>query len=277
MKYILFIFIIAVGMIACSKSNNLSTSNNGSKLTAISSDSAGAWKFGYMGDLITSLRPDTDLNQYGASANIQYMTTDSIKYVMVNFFPDPSNYTIIYSLTSSNLPLQIDKSNNIGGTEHKYNIAKFSYLANTDLLDSVLFNHYNDTIIFKCAYTGENITAITETEVSNNKNSIISSFNFSYVATPNIFRDADPLLYIYEYPQTALWAQSMVVAVFFSETFSASTFNIVTTSGITNGAWNQDSIRSKMTYSLNANGKITKEAFDNEIFEGLAGKRYSYQ
>jgi hypothetical protein len=46
---------------------------------------------------------------------------------------------------------------------------------------------------------------------------------------------------------------------------------------ITNGAWNQDSIRSKMIYTLNANGKIAEEVFDNEIFEGLAGKRYFYK
>jgi len=277
MKYILFIFIIASGMISCRKSNNLSTSNDGSKLTAISSDSAGAWKFEYTGNLITSLGPDTDLNHYGNTANIQYINTDSIQYVTVNFFPDPSNYTIRYSLTSSKLPLQIDQSDNVGGTEHKYNIAKFSYLPNTDLLDSVLFNDYNNLIIFKCTYTGKNITVVTETEVSNNINLVIGTFNFTYSATPNIFRYTDSLIYIYTYPQMALWAQSMVVAAFFAETFSVSTFNSVTTGGITNGAWNQDSISSKMTYTLNADGKVTEEAFDNEIFEDLAGKRYYYQ
>lgn len=265
-------------MIACRKSNNLSTSNNGSKLTAISSDSAGAWKFGYTGNFITSLMPDTDLNLYGTMANIQYVNTNSIQNVTVNFFPDPSNYTIAYSVTSSKLPLRIEQSYIFNGTEYKSDIADFSYLLNTDLLDSVILNPGgNGPIIFKFTYADQNITGVTERQVSNNENVVIGTFSFTYSATPNIFRNTDSLLYIYTYPQTALRAQSMVVAVFFAETFSASTFNTVTTSGITNGAWNQDSISSKMIYTLNANGKIIEEAFDNKIFEGLAGKRYFYQ
>ena len=83
MKYILLIFMI-VSVIACRKNDNLSSSNNGSKLTAISSDSAGAWRFGYTGDLITSMVADTSLRPYGFNASIQYSHTGSIDYVTVN-------------------------------------------------------------------------------------------------------------------------------------------------------------------------------------------------
>jgi hypothetical protein len=255
-------------VIACRKNDNLSSSNNGSKLTAISSDSAGAWRFGYTGDLITSMVADTSLRPYGFDASIQYSHTGSIDYVTVN--------SMTYSLTSLKLPSQIYETETVGGTEQKHDIATFTYLPNTGLLDSVLLNHYIDTIIFKFTYTGENITTVTETQVSNNERFALGSFNYTYSATPNIFRQADPLLYIYAYPQTALFAQSMVVATFFAETFSASTFSSITTSGATNSAWGQDSMTGNMTYTVNANGKVTGEVFDNEIFKALAGKKYYY-
>jgi hypothetical protein len=69
----------------------------------------------------------------------------------------------------------------------------------------------------------------------------------------------------------------MVIAAFFAETFSASTFNCVTTSGITSNGWIESSLKSKMIYHLNSHGKVTAETFSSNVFEGGAGKEYLYE
>ncbi len=276
MKHSLLIFMCALEIIACRKSNSPDAGNNGSRLTAISSDSAGAWQFVYTGNLITDLAPDTAISRYGTNANIQYLNTDTIQYVTVDFY-DVNNYKIIYALASSKLPLHIDESYFVNGVQYHSNIAEFIYLPGTDLLDSVIVNtNVNAPIIFKFTYTGKNITSVVETQVYNNNSYLLSTFNYTYDNKPNVFRNTDSLLYIYTYPMTALRAQSMVVAAFFAETFSASKFNNISTDGITNGAWNQNLFGSKMTYTKNAAGKITEEIFTDEVFEGLAGKKFYY-
>jgi|GEM_PF-2323237 len=284
MKYKLLIFISVSTVIACRKSNNLDASDNGSKLIAISNDSAGEWRFGYTGNFITGIIEDTTPYRDGRkTANIQYTNTGSIQIVTI-IFPDSSSY--IYSLSYSKLPLRIDQSNYIDGIEHNSNFMDFSYFPSTDLLDSVIVNGVtlpllngvsNGHIIFKFIYTGQNITNITESIAdSNNQNVVLSTSDFTYSATPNIFRHTDSLLYIYTYPQIPSWGQPQDIAVFFAETFSASTFNSVTTSDVNNGIGDLISISSKMVYSLNANGRIIQEAFDSG-FEGIVGKRYYYQ
>ena len=71
--------------------------------------------------------------------------------------------------------------------------------------------------------------------------------------------------------------QAMVSASFFAETFSASTFNSIHVSGTTSDYVFPNNQTSTMTASVNANGKIIAETFSDPVFEGLAGKKYTYQ
>lgn len=278
MKYFSIILIFIVGIISCRKNNFSSrTKNVESKLNAIYSDSAGAWKFGYTNELITSLSPDTEIAQYGNTANIQYVQADPIQYVKLNFTADPTSFFLRFLLTPSKLPLQIDQGYFAGGTEHSAEFAKFIYVKNTNLLDSVIVKVYSGlSIIFKIIYTNQNIINITETSIYDGQRLATGTFNFSYIGVPNIFRHTDSLLYIYSYPQTVFYAQPMVIPAFFAETFSVSTFNSISISSIPGNLWGQDPVISKMTYVLNEDEKITEENFSNEIFEDLAGKKYYY-
>src|ERR1035437_5560206 len=277
MKYLFFVFICAIITISCRKGDNLRTSNNGTRLMAVSNDSAGTWKFGYTDNSITSIARDSNRTIHSFIDYLQYTTINSVQYVTLTSVQDTFNYSESYTLTSSKLPLSIDAMYTINGVKHTTNVAKFFYQQNTDLLDSVLYHPGSSLFVFKVIYTGKNITEITENQISNNQSAVINTFNFTYGTTPNVFLNTDSLLYIYTYPHTALFAQPMVIAAFFAETFSASTFDSITTSGITNAGWNQVTISSRMMYTLNADGKITEEAFNNNIFEFLAGKKYYYQ
>jgi hypothetical protein len=101
----------------------------------------------------------------------------------------------------------------------------------------------------------------------------------TYGNTPNVFRHTDSLLYIYSYPASVFELQPELITAFFAETFSTATFNSLTTGGILGGQWNGEaysSFSSHMTYTLNADGKVTAEIFDT-FFNNIAGKRYYYK
>ncbi len=272
MKHILILFISALIISSCLKSSGLP--GNGTKLMAISNDSAGAWQFGYTGNYITSIGPDPSLsppyNQWDVqTCSIQYTNLNSFEYVSLSFVEDTLNWTINYTLTPSKLPLRIAGDIN----------AEFIYLPNTNLLDSVILYSGSDQLIFNVTYTGQNITEVTESQVLNNQNTVIGTYTYTYTTTPNVFRQTDSLLYIYSYPQTP-FDQSPVIAAFFAETFSASTFDSLCTYGPINYTGViTDTISGKMTYSLNADGKITEESFGNNYanFCELAAKKYYYQ
>jgi hypothetical protein len=280
MKHFPVIFICLLGITACRKSNNVSTENNGTRLTSIIRDSAGTFDFIYSNNLIKSVMrslPNADPPGIAYDTLIfENLNTDSNQLVSVKYSSNLAEYSISYLLTSSKLPLRVFYTDS--GIVRDY--ARFIYFPNTDILDSVILNSaYNNSenILFRFNYTGQNISRITEWQISSTQNLQVAAFDFTYDTKANIFRQTDPLLYIYSYPFTPFGTQPMVIASFFAETFSASTFNSVTTSGITNVAWNQNSISSKMTYHVNANGKVTAETFSNAIFEGLTGKKYLYQ
>lgn len=282
------IFIGSFTMIACRKNGDLSSSRveGKSKLIAMSNDSLGGWDLMYTGNSVSRIQPDSGLVPYGdySSAlinffdSIQYLNTDSFQYVSVYMSSDTFHSAMTYTLTPSKLPLSIDYSYSVGGIEMKVNGAKFFYHLNSDILDSVIIDDNNGPIIFAFTYNNQNITEVKESQVYDNQKMELETYDFTYGTTPNVFRQTDSLLYIYSYPQTAFYAQPMVIAAFFAETFSAATFNSVTATGILNEAWGSDAaISSNMNYSLNEDGKITEESFNSYLFEGLAGIKYYYQ
>lgn len=293
MKYIPVIFICLLGIAACRKSNHTSAENNGIILKSIISDSAGTLNFGYNligfgNNLITSMN-QSFLTQQGSASTIdgstsvvQYTNIDSNQLVTVGFFTNSTAYSINYLLTWSKLPLKIFNTYTEDGIMHSSELANFIYFPNTDILDSVIYNRRysadtSERIIFKFNYSGQNITQITASQISSTQTLVIGTFDFTYSLTANVFRQTDPLLYIYSYPYSVFHAQPMVIASFFAETFSLSTFNSITISGIISGAWPQNSLSSKMDFHLNSNGKVTAEIFSNNIFESLAGKKYLYE
>jgi hypothetical protein len=273
MKYIPLIFICVLGIAACRKSNDSLVGNNGSRLISIVSDSAGTLDFEYSNNVITTMHQHL-ANRGGAPALIHYTNTDSGQIVSVGF--PGIDYSYNYKLKSSKLPLLIFLNQKDTAIIHQKDLAEFIYLPGTDILDSVVYNS-TGKIVYKFTYSGQDIIRITDWQMSSTQNREVATFDFTYGTTANIFRQTDPLLYIYSYPYTAFSAQPMVIAAFFAETFSKSTFTSITTSGITSSGWNQNSISSKMTYHLNSNGKVTSETFSNSIFEFLVGKRYVYE
>lgn len=288
MKNIPVIFFCLLAITACRKGNHSSVDNNGTRLTSIVTDSAGTFDLTYTNNLITGVTErqfshDGSIFSIDSSRwTVQYSDTVSNQLVSLNVFADSHQYSLNYILTSSRLPSLIFSIYKEGNIMKYGELCKFIYFANTDILDSVIQNYSNafdpsEKKIFKFKYSNQNITEITESEVSPSKNLVIATFDFTYGTAANIFRQTDPLLYIYSYPLTVFGTQPMVIAAFFAETFSLSTFNSITTSGITTGAWFQNSISSKMNYQLNAHGKVTEEIFSNNIFQGLAGKKYLYE
>ena len=287
----MIIFIGSFTLIACRKNGDLSSSHNEgkSKLIAMSNDSLGGWDLIYTGNSVTGIKADSALVQYGNYSefldtsllySFQYINTGSSQFVAVNLSPYNPLYQSVmtYTLTPSKLPLSIDYSYSVGGIEKKSNGARFFYHLNSDILDSVIISANNGLIIFTFTYDNQNISKLTESHVYNDQKMELETYDFTYGATPNIFRQTDSLLYIYKYPVTAFYAQPMVIAAFFAETFSAATFNSVTATGILNEAWGSGAaISSNMNYSLNADGKIAEESFNNSIFEGLAGIKYYYK
>lgn len=288
MKKIPVIFFCLLGMTACRKDDHSSVENNGTRLTSILTDSAGTFDFTYTNNLITGVKESNfsqdgpTFSSYSSTWTVHYSDTGSNQLVSVNFFANSYQYSIGYILTPSKLPLRIFSTYTENNITRSDDLANFTYLPNTDILDSVVENFRSspDTSekkVLKFDYSGQNITEIKEWQISSTQKLLIATFDFTYGTAPNIFRQSDPLLYIYSYPLTAFVAQPMVIAAFFGETFSLSTFNSITTSGITSSAWLQNAIRSKMNYQTNSYGKVTAEIFSNDIFQGLAGKKYLYE
>ena len=288
MKHVSFIFICLIGITACHKSQYSATESNGTQLTSIGSDSAGTLNFQYSNNLITSFK-QTFSTQNGSNSTvddphsiIQYTNADSNQLISVTFIPNPTDYSINYLLSSSKLPLRIFNTYTENGIVQSSYLVKFMYSPNTDILDSVIYSypHYADPlagVVYKFTYSGQNITTITASQVSSTQKVVIATFDFTYGTAANVFRQTDPLLYIYSYPSSVFHAQPMVIAAFFAETFSRSTFESITTSGITSSGWQPNPITSKMEYHLNSNGKVTAETFSNPVFEFLAGKKYIYE
>jgi hypothetical protein len=273
MKSTLAMLLCIFGMIACRKSNASLVAGSGSRLTGIFVDSPGIiLNLGYTGDQITSMGRNY-------ATNIEYTDTNATQYVILHFYPDSLDYSITYALTTSKLPLRIDEHSFYGGSTYANNIAKFVYSQSTDLLDSVIAfpdKPYYGPLIFKFTYTGQNITQVTESQISNSIRYSIDTFNFTYSNTPNVFRYTNSLLYIYTDPISVFHAQPPFVASFFAETFSASTFNSMTISNA-GFAWAGYTGTYTMNFTLNAEGRITEESFLTGSQASFADKKYYYQ
>ena len=259
---------IAATAIACHKSPPPS------KLVSISSDSTGAWDYTYTGDQITGITADPASNpHYPGYAQVRYTDSAGQRYVNVLDFGDSVSY--LYALNKEGMPTQISVASEIPGYACVLGI--FIYQPGTDLLDSVIYcpdGSYQYT--FKIAYTGQNITGITERYISSSQSFIFNTYNFTYNNTANVFRKTDPLLYIYTYPSSALGAQPMVVAAFFAETFSANTVDSINLYSTNFDSGRPGAYSTGVTCMTNADGKISAEVFSEFVFEWLAGKAYVY-
>lgn len=180
--------------------------------------------------------------QFNFFDSIQNLNTGSFQYEEVMMLSDSFHEVIAdtfhnvttYTFTSSKLPPRVDYSYSADGLEKKSSGPRFFYHLNSNILDSVTLVAYNVPIIFTFTYNNHNISKLTESHLYNNQKMELETYDFTYGATPNIFRQTDSLLYIYKYPLTGPYAQPMVIAAYFAETFSASTFNSVTAKGILN-------------------------------------------
>jgi hypothetical protein len=275
MKYISVIFLFSLGIGACRKSNDSSVENNGRRLTSIVWDSAGTLDFAYNNNVITGIRETYPISLPVDNSTVQYANTGSNELVSVAHVNSGSpSYSFNYKLNSSKLPLLITESyTDSSGTTHVDNIAEFTYVPNTDILDSV-DNPYRDTVnfIYKFDYSGQNISKITEWQKTPTRDLQVATFQFTYDSTENVFRQTDSLLYIYNYPNTVISGATMVIASFFAETFSKSTFNSMATWELTNGLSPYNSY--KITHRVNSKGKITSETFINDLFVSI--KKYTY-
>jgi hypothetical protein len=277
MKEFFFICLCVTGMVSCSKPRSSTSFDNGKKLIAIECDSAGSWEFGYAGNLIAKMSQDTTV---AGGSSIQYTDSGSDQLVTVFSTYDSISYPIIYTVSAAKLPLTIDQPYTYGGTPYLEE-ADFIYFPMTSLLDSVTLTLYGggNTQLqntYKFTYTDQNITQIDMNLVSGNVSYGIGSVAVAYSHSANIFRHTDSLLYIYAYPGTVFQAQPMLIAAFFAETFSASTFNGISLSGLITEAYQNDT-SSKMTYTLNQDGKLIAETFDDFIFAFVVGKKFVYK
>ena len=267
MKYLVVSISIFL-LVSCQKHNDSNASgNNGRKLKSISSDSAGVIKLVYTGDSITGI------------SGIQTATLQHLKYgdtpCVSLSFGDEEGFK--YLLNSFKLPVKIIYYHITNGIEINTDYAYFFYHNNTNLLDSANVYYGGGCLVFKPTYSGNNISRMEESYLYSTQKTIVANFSYTYSNENNIFQKTDSLLYIYSYPVTAMDRQAMVSAAFFAETFSANTFNSIHVSGITSDYVFPNNQTTTMTTSVNANGKIVAETFSDRMFEGLAGKKYTYQ
>lgn len=268
MKYLFLASISIFLLVSCKRNNDLTASgNNGKKLKSISSDSAGVFEFAYSGDTITSISG----NQ---AATIQYLKYGDTQCVYLSFGYKEG---IKYYLNTFKLPIKIISINSTNGVEVNSDYATFFYHNDTNLLDSVIVYDLGYKIVFKTTYSGNNISGIEESYVSATQTTVVANYSYTYGNENNVFLKTDSLLYIYSSPVTGMVTQAMVSASYFAETFSASTFDSIHVSGITSDYVFPNNQTSTMTPSVNASGKIVAETFSDPVFEGLAGKKYTYQ
>jgi hypothetical protein len=270
MKYIPVIFVCLLAC-ACHKSDNR-MATNGTRLTSITSDSAGIISFGYSNNLITSITERYPNRMAPDGSSVVYYTNPVSNHLISVGSPGNS---FNYKLNSSDLPLLISDSYiDSGGIVHESNVAEFIYLPNTDILDSVN-KFYSDTLnfVYKFEYSGENISKITEWLKTPTMYLSLATFEYSYDTTANVFRQTDLLLYIYNYPNTAILGQTIVAGAFFAETFSKSTFKSMVTSELPSGEIPFNSY--KIRCDVNSKGKITSETLDNGMY--VYTKKYEYE
>jgi hypothetical protein len=236
-KFYLLLFIISpVVFLACKKENG-----SASVLRSYT-DSMGLFNFTYTNNMATTI-----------------FTSNWKKYIS---FQHKENYIKAigidmeteYFLNSFKLPVRIVYSYD-GSNTHEVN---YYYKAGTKILDSVVSNvGYAGTIKDKYtfAYNGENIEKVIVTSYYSYTSAVSQSFlSYTYSSAPNVFRNSDPLLFIYTNPLGLFNYHSLLF--YFPKTFSASTFATCSYPDYTGTKM------VKLNYSTNSDGKIVKEWYE---------------
>jgi hypothetical protein len=265
---ILYFFYAVWALSSCLKTGNVYTPINAT-LLSITNDSSGTYDYTYSGNMIGGVSYN-GADSTGPAQSILLYLSYGPQSVSVRIFND-TGVDYQYLLTLSKLPLQIWFGSGQGKTEE----ANFIYLPGTDRLDSVIFGGFGQSsptyVVYHFTYSGENITGIHENYYTQWSLSYNSDFRISYSGTPNLFRRTDSLMFIYAYPETICdVSQDWVQVIFFAETFSATTFNGLSETGI-NG------FQSTVAYTLNDQGAIAREEFSAPVVDFTAGKRFHYK
>ena len=145
--------------------------------------------------------------------------------------------------------------------------ADFFYKAGTNVLDSVngyYLNTSNSYMHFTFEYEGGNIS-----KTIRNEGLLTDTFTYAYDVTPNLFRNSDPLLYVY----SDLWGQLSplcyydypfyTMVFFFPKVFSTSTlstFSYTSWGSIING---------KLNYKLSNDNKVLKEWYGGDMAKNI--------
>ena len=171
-------------------------------------------------------------------------------------------------MNDSKLPMRMTRHETRSDSTQYNSEADFFYKPGTNVLDSVN-GYYSDTsssyIHFTFEYEGENIS-----KTIRKYGAFTDTFSYAYDVTPNLFRNSDPLLYIYSdllelSPLDYYDYPFYTMIFFFPKVFSTSTLNTFSYT-----SWGSI-INGKLNYTLSNDNKILKEWY------GGYGKEYIFK
>ncbi|HVG13631.1 MAG TPA: hypothetical protein VM935_01685 [Chitinophagaceae bacterium] len=171
-----------------------------------------------------------------------------------------------YFLNNANLPNKISRFYFATSNYPSFsNEILFYYKAGTNYLDSAVAlstSTWKEKVKYTFTYNGDNIAKATEQVFYKDGVETESVTSYTYESSPNIFRNTDPLLYVYINPIADLSYHNFLF--YFPKIFSAHTFS---TYSLHSGRVG------KLNYTLNDKGKITKEWYDQYGY----GYEYFYE
>jgi hypothetical protein len=231
--YLLCFIVIAVAFTACKKENEAAS------VLKTYSDSMALLNFTYKDKKVDAVFTSTS-NKYVSFVHGENYIKAIGKGIEVEYF-----------LNSFKLPVRIVYFYGVPG---KYEV-NYYYKQGTNILDSVVnTSGSNGTIREKYSfeYNGENIEKVIIHSSYSFTTAISESFlSYTYSSAPNIFRNSDPLLFIYTNPLAELNYHSLLF--YFPKIFSGSTF------ATCSYPYNTTIKIGKLNYSTNGAGKIVKE------------------
>ncbi len=272
------IFILSIFMLtACRKNEDIfitDANENDSELTGIKGDSIGIWEYRYsdkrIAEIYTAYPQGGNLPTHHY-AHIEYLGDSIVKISS----PDYYNVYVEYFLMNFKLPLRLQYHyEDTAGSPIFKAETDFFYKPGTNLLDSVnvkLFISNGYYVHYAFEYENQNISKFIRTHFDFNSTDTPykDTFYFSYdTSTPNIFRQTDSLLYIYENPFADFSYYNMLL--YFPKLFSESTIRKVsrTVYGKT--------IDAGLNYTLTDRNKISKESYNDDV-ETWLSKEYFYK
>ena len=265
MKNILFLYLIALSfiLISCKKGSS-GDAKISSRLIGVQ-DSMYLLSFIYEGDKITHANFSFSNSPLKSDyANFEYSGDTDIKVSSPT-----SDVRTEFFINDSKLPVRMTR-HETGTDGTKYNSkADFFYKPGTNVLDSVNGYYLNTStryIHFTFEYDGGNIS-----KTIRNEGLLIDTFTYAYDVTPNLFRNSNPLLYVYSDPLGQLSPvyyydyPFYTMVFFFPKVFSGSTLNTFSYT-----SWGRI-IHGKLSYTLSNDNKVSKEWY------GGYGKEYLYK